>query len=149
MSTKENFQKRNNALEKITGSDGLRKRLSVTYKAVGRRVLNYGALIGASTISNTNWNHLQTQQDFALRTITGCVKMSDTNDLRNEGEMLSIKAHTEMLAEQFLAGSYQSYRVDNKTNSSTSFCPVRPTLCDTYCDRVKQHTNNKEQLNRK
>ena len=26
---------------------------------------------------------------------------------------------------------------------------MRPTLSDTYRDRVKQHTNNKEQLNRK
>ena len=32
--------------------------------------------------------------------------------------MLPVKAHTEMLAEQFLASSYQSQRVDNETNSS-------------------------------
>ena len=46
--------------------------------------------------------------------------MSDINDLRNEGEMLPVKAHTEMLAEQLLAGSYQSHRADHETNSSTS-----------------------------
>ena len=93
-------------------------------------------------------NHLQTQQNVALRTISGCVNMS-INDLHNEGEMLPVKAHTQKLAEQFLAGSYQSDRADNKPTTSTSFCPRRPTPNDTNRDRVKQHTNNKERLNRK
>ena len=52
--------------------------------------------------------------------------MSDINDLHNECEMLPVKAHTEMLAEQFLAGSNQSHRTDHKTISSTSFRPMRP-----------------------
>ena len=68
------------------------------------------------------------------------MKMSDINDLHNEGEMMPVKSHTEILAEQFLAGSYQSHRADHKTASSTSFRPMRPTLNDTYRDRVKQHT---------
>ena len=126
-----------------------RETLLVTYKAIGRSVLNYGAPIWASTISNTHWNHLQTQQTFTLRTITVCVKLFDINDLYNEGEMLPVKAHTEMLAEPFLAGSYQSHLADHKTTSSTSFRPVRPTLYDHYRDRMKQYTNNKEQLKRK
>ena len=54
-----------------------------------------------------------------------------------------------MLVAQFLAGSYQSHRADHKITSSTSFRPVRPTLNDIYRDRVKQHTNDKEQFNRK
>ena len=66
--------------------------------------------------------------------------MSDINDLHNESEILTVKAHTQMLAEQFLAGSYQSHCADHETTSSTSFCPMRPTLNDTYTDRVKQHT---------
>ena len=93
-------------------------------------------------------NHLQTQ-NIALRTITDCVKMSYINDLHNEGEMLPVKAHTEMLAEQFLAGSYQSHRADHETTSSTSLRPMRPTLNDNCGDGVKHHTNNKKQLNRK
>ena len=54
-----------------------------------------------------------------------------------------------MLAEQFLAGSYQSHCADHKTTSGTSFCPLTPTLNDTYRDSVKQHTNYKEELNPK
>ena len=73
--------------------------------------------------------------------------MPDISDLYNDGEIMPVKAHPEMLAEQFLAGSYQSHRVDHKKNSSTSFCPMRPTLNDPYRDRVQQRTNNKEQLN--
>ena len=66
-SNKEKLQKRNKLLKKIAGSDWgcTKETLSVTYKANGWSVLNYGAPIWASTISNTNWNHLQTQQNIA------------------------------------------------------------------------------------
>ena len=63
--------------------------------------------------------------------------MSDINDLHKEGEMLPVKAHTEMLAEQFLAGSYQSHRADHKITASISSRPMRPTLNFTYRVRVK------------
>ena len=75
--------------------------------------------------------------------------MSDINGLHNEGEMLAVKAHTEILAEKFLSGSYQSHVLITKQTSFTNFCPVRLRLNDTYRDRVKQETNNKEQLIRK
>ena len=65
--------------------------------------------------------------------------MCDMNDLHNEGEILLVKAHIEMLAEQILAGSYQSRRADHETTSSTSLCPMRPTLNDNYWDHEKQH----------
>ena len=75
--------------------------------------------------------------------------MSDTNDLHNEGETLPVHAYTEMLAEQFLARSYQSHCAADETTSSASFRPMRRTLNDINRDRLKQHINNKEQLNRK
>ena len=78
------------AAQKIAGSDW---GCSVTYEAIGRGIMNYGAPFWASTISDTIWNHLQTQQNFALLTITGCVEMSDINDFHNESEMLPVKAH--------------------------------------------------------
>ena len=80
-STKEKLQKRNNMLRKMVANGAAEEKLSVTYKAIGRSVLDYGAPIWASRNSNTNWTHLQKQQNIALRTITGCVKMSDINDL--------------------------------------------------------------------
>ena len=61
--------------------------------------------------------------------------------------MLPVKAHTEVLAELILAGSYQNNRADFETTSSTRLCPMRPTLNDIYRDGVKQHTNFKGQLN--
>ena len=48
-----------------------------------------------------------------------------------------------MLAEQFLAGIYQSHRADHKTTSSSSFGPMRPTLNHTYRDCVKQNTKQR------
>ena len=56
--------------------------------------------------------------------------MSDNNDLHNEVQMVPVKSHTEMLAEQFLAGSYQSHRADHETTSSNSFRPMRPKMND-------------------
>ena len=109
--------------------------------------LNYAAPVWASTISNTNCNHLQTQQNIAFCIITDCVKMTNINDLNKEVAILPVKAHTEMLAEQILAGSCQSHRADHEATSSTSFRPIKLKLKDRYRDRVKQHTNNKEQLN--
>ena len=64
-------------------------------------------------------------------------------------EILPVKAHTEMLADQFLAGSYQRHSADHETTSSTSLRPMRTTINELYRDCVKQHTNNKEQLNSK
>ena len=60
--------------------------------------------------------------------------------------MLPVEALAEILVEQFLPGRYQSRRVDHTTTSSTNFCPMRPTLIDTYRDRMKQHTNNKRAI---
>ena len=61
--------------------------------------------------------------------------------------MLPVKAHTEVLAELILAGSYQNNRADFETTSSTRLCPMRPTLNDIYRDGVKQHTKTKGQIN--
>ena len=77
--------------------------LSVSYIAIDWSVLNYGASIWASKINDTNLNYMKTQQNFAVRTTTGCAKMSDINDFLNEGEMLPFKAHS--VAVRFLAGS--------------------------------------------
>ena len=76
--TKEKSQKRNSILRKNAGNDWrcTKETLGVTYKAIGKSVINYGAPIWAPTLSDTNWKHLQTQQNNALRTITGCVKMT-------------------------------------------------------------------------
>ena len=55
-SNKEKLQRRNNILKKIAGSDWgcAKETLTVTYKAIGRSVFNYGARIWASAISKTN-----------------------------------------------------------------------------------------------
>ena len=79
--TKEKLQKRNNMLKKNGGCvwGCAKETVSVTHNVFGRSVLNYGASIWTSTISNTNWNHLQTQQNMALGTLTGFVKKSLTS----------------------------------------------------------------------
>ena len=71
--------------------------------------------------------------------------MSFLKDLHNEGDLLPVKAHTKMLAEQFLAGKYEC--VDHKTTSSNSYFLMKTTLNDAYRDRLTQHTSQEEQLN--
>ena len=148
--TKEKSQKRNNILRKIAGNDWgcTKETLGVTYKAIGKSVINYGAPIWAPTLSDTNWKHLQTQQNNALRTITGCVKMTNISDLHNEGKVLPVKAHNEMLAKQFLVGSYQSHRADHYTTKHVSERPMKPTLKDKYGEEVCELIND-EVLDRK
>ena len=142
--TKVKLQKRKNARKKIGCSDGGCTKetssdlQSFRWERFELRCSNLGF-----HISNTNWNHLQIQQNIALRTITGCVKMTDimTNKIRVNCCLLKL---TEMFVEPFLPGSYQSHRADPK-KTSTSFRPMRLTLNDIYRDRMKQRTNNKEQ----
>ena len=73
--------------------------------------------------------------------------MSGIYYLDSEGEMLPVIAHTEMLAQQFLATYYQSHRAYRQTTSITIFRPKKLTLNDTYSDCVKQPTNNTKQIN--
>ena len=93
----------------------------MTSKAIGPSVLNYRPPIRASTIVNTNWNHLELKQNISLRTITCSVGMCDRNKSNSEEKTVSVKVHTEMLARQFLSGSFQSQRADHKKTSTTIF----------------------------
>ena len=54
--TIEKSQKRNNIVRKIAGNDWecTKETLGVTYKAIGKRVIIYGAPIWAPTLSDTN-----------------------------------------------------------------------------------------------
>ena len=74
--------------------------------------------------------------------------MSDRNDSNSECKIVSVKAHTKMLAQHFLSGSFQSQSADHKRTSTTSFCPMRTALNDASRDCTKQHTSNEEQTNR-
>ena len=76
--------------------------LITTYKATGRSLLNYACPIFTPGLSDTNWDSLQTAQNNALRTATGCVKMTEVGHLHHETKVMPVKEHSYMLSQQHL-----------------------------------------------
>ena len=101
---KEKLQKRNNVLKALTGSSWGKEKeiITDTYKAIGQSVLNYGCQIWSPNLSDTNWKHLQVQQNAALRIATGCILMTPEHHLHSETKILPVREHCNMLSKQFL-----------------------------------------------
>ena len=55
--------------------------------------MEYGAPIWLPIISDSNWSRLQTVQNQALRTATGCLAMSSIPHLHRDCKMLPVKEH--------------------------------------------------------
>ena len=77
--------------------------LLMTYKAVGRSIINYAAPVWSPNLHATNYRKIQYTQNEALRIDTGCHKMSSIDHLHTEAEMLKVKEHSELLSAQYLA----------------------------------------------
>ncbi|XP_053960945.1 uncharacterized protein LOC128865055, partial [Anastrepha ludens] len=101
-------QNRNKVLKSLAGSTwGKDKEMLLsTFKAIGRPVLNYAAPVWSPGTSDTQWTKLQTCQNTAIRTATGCLLMSPIQHLHDEAHMLPVKEHNKMLGKQFLLGCH-------------------------------------------
>ena len=76
----------------------------MTYKAVGRSIINYAAPVWSPNLHDTNYIKIQyTQNESLLRIATGCHKKSSIDHLHTEEEMLKVKEHSELLSAQYLA----------------------------------------------
>ena len=75
----------------------------MTYKAVGRSIINYAAPVWSSNLRDTNYRNIQYTQNEALRIATGCYKMSSVDHLHVEAKMLKVREHSELLSAQYLA----------------------------------------------
>ncbi|XP_039952139.1 uncharacterized protein LOC120769284 [Bactrocera tryoni] len=97
-------QSRNKILKSLSGSTWGKDKetLMATYKAIGRPVLDYAAPIWSPGCSGTQMRKLQTCQNTALRTTTGCLLMSPIEHLHSETIMLPVKEHNELLSKQFM-----------------------------------------------
>ncbi len=116
---KAKVQSKNNILKALTGSDWGKEKETIinTYKAIGRSQLNYCCPIWTPALSNTSWNRLQTAQNAALRTATGCHRMTDIDHLHHESKVMKVKDHCEMLSKQFLLAT-QKPAHPNRVNCS-------------------------------
>ena len=95
--------KSNNALKALAGTSwGQDKEtLTMTYKAIGRSVLNYASPTWSPFLSNTSYTKLQRAQNTALRSITGCCLKSAIHHLHQETGILPVREHSELLSIQF------------------------------------------------
>ena len=95
---------RNNILKALAGTSwGQQKEtLLMTYKAVGRSIINYAAPVWSPNLHDTNYRKIQYTQNEALRIDTGCHKMSSIDHLHTEAEMLKVKEHSEFMSAQYL-----------------------------------------------
>ena len=73
----------------------------MTYKAVGRLIINYAAR--STNLRDTNYRNTQYTQNEALGIATGCHKMSSVDHLHVEAKMLKVMEHSELLSVQYLA----------------------------------------------
>lgn len=74
--------------------------LTTTYKAITRPIIEYANTIWSPITSTTNMQKLQTVQNKALRTITGCTLDTNTSHLHTETQILPITTHLQLHASQ-------------------------------------------------
>ena len=101
----ERVSSRNNILKVLAGTSwGQQKEtLLMTYKAVGRSIINYASPVWSTNLRDTNYRNIQYTQNEALRIATGCHKMSSVDHLHVEAKMLKVSEHSELLSAQYLA----------------------------------------------
>ena len=122
-----------NAIKAISGAAWGQDKdtLLTTYKAICRSTLEYAAPIWAPAISESNWTRLQSVQNQALRTATGCLAMTSIDHLHQESKVLPVKVHSTMITKQFLAAFHQNNHPGNKyLNQQKPPRNLRKTLLD-------------------
>ena len=105
--------------------------LLMTYKAVGRSIINYAAPIWSTNLCDTNIN-IQYTQNKALRISAGCHNMSSVDHLHTEANMLKVREHSELLSAQYLAICLEP---ENVNNSITTRDPPKRRMKETIFTR--------------
>ena len=79
----ERVSSRNNILNALSGTSlGQQKEtLLMTYKAVGRSIINYAAPVWSPNLHDANYRKIHYTQNEALRIATGCYKMFSIDHL--------------------------------------------------------------------
>ena len=85
----------------------------MTYKAVGRSIINYAAPVWSTNLRDTNYRNIQYTQNEALRISTGCHKMSSVDHLHTEANVLKVREHSGLLSAQYLARCLEPENVNN------------------------------------
>ena len=102
----ERVSSRNNILKALAGTSwGQQKEtLLMTYKAVGRLIINYAAPVWSTKLRDTNYGNIKYTQNEALRielAVTRCPVIVD--HLHVEAKILKVRDHLELLSSLYLA----------------------------------------------
>ena len=136
----ERVSNRNNILKALAGTSwGQQKEtLLMTYKAVGRSIINYAAPVWSTNLRDTNYRSIQYTQNEALRIATGCHKMSSVDHLHAEAKMLKVREHSELLSAQYLARWLEPGNVCHSiTTRETSKRRMKETLFTRHRNTVE------------
>ena len=110
----------------------------MTYKAIGRSIINYAAHVWRPNLHDTNYRKIQCTQNEALRIATGCHKMSSIDHLHTEAEMLKVREHSELVSAQYLARCLEPGNVCHPiTTRATTERQVKETLCTRHRNTVE------------
>ena len=83
----------NNILKALAGTSWGQQRetLLMTYKAVGRSIINYAAPVWSPNLHDTNYRKIQYTQNESLKIAPVCHRMSTIDHLQTEAEMLTLR----------------------------------------------------------
>ena len=112
----------------------------MTYKAVGRSIINYAAPVWSTNLRDTNYINIQYTQNEAMRISTGCHNMSSVDHLHAEANVLKVSEHSELLSAQYLARCLEP---DNVNNSITTRDTTKRRMKETLFTR---HRNTVEPM---
>ena len=72
-----------------------------TYQAIGSSILSYCCPVWMPSPMDPIWSRLQRAKNSALRITTGCLRMADFTELRQEARELPVRQHNELTTLQF------------------------------------------------
>ena len=79
----------------------------MTYKAVGRSIINYAPPVWSTNLRDTSYRKIKYTQNEALGIATGYHQMSSVDNLHVQAKMLKVREHSELLSAQYLADVWQ------------------------------------------
>ena len=134
----ERVSSKNNILKAFGTSRGQQKEtLLMTYKSVGRSIINYAAPVWSTNLRDTKYRNIQYTQHKALRISTGCHKMSSVDHLHAEANLLTVREHSELSA-QYLARCLEPENVNiSITPRDTPKRRLKGTLFTRHCSTVE------------
>ena len=110
----------------------------MTYKAVGRSIINHAAPVWSPNLHDTNYRKIHYTQNEALRIATGCHTMSSIDHLHTEAEMLKVREHSELLSAQYMAKCLEPGNVCHSiTKRATPERQMKETLYTRHRDTVE------------